>query len=170
MCGIVGWADFERNLAAEYATIRAMTATMALRGPDDEGVWLDERIALGHRRLAVIDIRGGVQPMTAQRDGTVAAVLTYSGEVYNFRELRTELRGFRTDSDTEVVLRAYLQWATRSSSGYAASSPSACGTARASGWSWAATGWASSRCTTGRPSTGCCSPPSRRGSWPTPAR
>jgi len=114
MCGIVGWADFDRNLAAEFATIRAMTATMALRGPDDEGVWLGERIALGHRRLAVIDIRGGVQPMTVQRDGTVAAVLTYSGEVYNFRELRTELRGyghtFRTDSDTEVVLRAYLQW------------------------------------------------------------
>jgi asparagine synthase (glutamine-hydrolysing) len=114
MCGIVGWADFDRNLAGEYATIRAMTATMALRGPDDEGVWLDEHVALGHRRLAVIDIRGGVQPMKAERDGTVAAVLTYSGEVYNFRELRTELRGyghtFRTDSDTEVVLRAYLQW------------------------------------------------------------
>src|SRR5689334_22953961 len=114
MCGIVGWADFDRNLAAEHATIRAMTATMALRGPDDEGVWLDERIALGHRRLAVIDIRGGVQPMTVQRDGAPVAVLTYSGEVYNFRELRTELRGyghtFRTDSDTEVVLRAYLQW------------------------------------------------------------
>jgi asparagine synthase (glutamine-hydrolysing) len=114
MCGIVGWADFDRNLAADHATIRAMTATMALRGPDDEGIWLDEHVALGHRRLAVIDIRGGVQPMKAERDGTVAAVLTYSGEVYNFRELRTELRGyghtFRTDSDTEVVLRAYLQW------------------------------------------------------------
>ncbi|GIJ49227.1 asparagine synthetase B [Virgisporangium aliadipatigenens] len=114
MCGIVGWADFDRSLAAEHAIIRAMTATMAPRGPDDEGVWLDERVALGHRRLAVIDISGGIQPMTVRRDGSVAAVLTYSGEVYNFRELRTELRGyghtFRTDSDTEVVLRAYLQW------------------------------------------------------------
>ncbi|MDR7275657.1 asparagine synthase (glutamine-hydrolyzing) [Catenuloplanes atrovinosus] len=77
-------------------------------------VWLDESIALGHRRLAVIDIPGGTQPMTVRRDGTVTAVITYSGEVYNFRELRTELRGhghpFRTDSDTEVLLRAYLQW------------------------------------------------------------
>ncbi|MDR7276620.1 asparagine synthase (glutamine-hydrolyzing) [Catenuloplanes atrovinosus] len=117
MCGIVGWVDFARDLTAEHATIRAMTATMALRGPDDEGVWLDESVALGHRRLAVIDIPGGTQPMTVRRDGTVTAVLTYSGEVYNFRELRTELRGhghpFRTDSDTEVLLRAYLQWGDR---------------------------------------------------------
>jgi asparagine synthase (glutamine-hydrolysing) len=114
MCGVVGWVDFERSLAGERANILAMTATMALRGPDAEGVWLAEHAALGHRRLAVIDLVGGVQPMTADRDGTAAAAITYSGEVYNYRELRAELtdRGhrFRTQSDTEVVLRAYLEW------------------------------------------------------------
>jgi asparagine synthase (glutamine-hydrolysing) len=114
MCGVVGWVDFDRSLARERATILAMTATMIQRGPDAEGVWLAEHVALGHRRLAVIDLVGGAQPMTADRDGTAAAAITYSGEVYNYRELRAELAGlghhFRTQSDTEVVLRAYLQW------------------------------------------------------------
>jgi len=71
-------------------------------------------VALGHRRLAVIDIEGGGQPMTAAADGATVAVITYDGEVYNHRELRAELAGrghrFRTASDTEVVLHAYLEW------------------------------------------------------------
>lgn len=110
MCGIAGWVDFDRDLTAERATASAMTATMALRGPDDTGLWLAPHVALGHRRLAVIDIEGGRQPM-AEED---LAVLTYSGEVYNFRELRAQLEGkghrFHTRSDTEVVLRGYLEW------------------------------------------------------------
>jgi asparagine synthase (glutamine-hydrolysing) len=114
MCGVVGWVDFDRSLAGQRASILAMTATMTLRGPDAEGVWMAEHVGLGHRRLAVIDLVGGAQPMTVDRDGTVAAAITYSGEVYNYRELRAELAGlghhFRTRSDTEVVLRAYLQW------------------------------------------------------------
>jgi asparagine synthase (glutamine-hydrolysing) len=114
MCGVVGWVDFGRSLVGESASIRAMTAAMALRGPDAEGIWADEHVGLGHRRLAVIDILGGAQPMTAEHDGSTLAALTYSGEVYNYLELRAELRRlghhFRTDSDTEVVLRAYLQW------------------------------------------------------------
>src|SRR4051794_29678142 len=91
-----------------------MAATMALRGPDAEGVWLDRHVAFGHRRLAVIDIAGGGQPMTVDHDGATIAALTYSGEVYNYRELRDELSAhghtFRTASDTEVVLHAYLEW------------------------------------------------------------
>ncbi|GAA2805253.1 asparagine synthase (glutamine-hydrolyzing) [Saccharopolyspora taberi] len=90
-----------------------MTDTMTCRGPDAYGVWAEGHAALGHRRLAVIDIDGGRQPMTAGGDDP-AAVLTFSGEVYNYRELRSELaaRGhhFRTSSDTEVVLRSYLEW------------------------------------------------------------
>jgi asparagine synthase (glutamine-hydrolysing) len=90
-----------------------MTATMACRGPDAEGSWLERHAALGHRRLAVIDIEGGMQPMSVRTDdGTV--VIIYSGEVYNFTELRAELRvrghRFRTESDTEVVLHGYLEW------------------------------------------------------------
>ncbi|WP_214412282.1 asparagine synthase (glutamine-hydrolyzing) [Sphaerisporangium fuscum] len=114
MCGICGWADFDRDLTESKDTLRDMTETMACRGPDDEGMWICPHAALGHRRLAIIDIEGGRQPMIAEEDGEVLAVLTYSGEVYNFQELRAELsaRGhrFRTRSDTEVVLRAYLEW------------------------------------------------------------
>jgi asparagine synthase (glutamine-hydrolysing) len=77
-------------------------------------VWTAPHVALGHRRLSVIDIEGGRQPMSVAIDGRPVAVMTYSGEVYNYRELRAELttRGhrFRTESDTEVVLHAYLQW------------------------------------------------------------
>lgn len=114
MCGIAGWVDFERDLRQEVAAVEAMTATMALRGPDAGDVWITPHAAFGHRRLSIIDLDGGKQPMVAEEDGRVVASLTYSGEVYNFRELREELvqRGHRfgTRSDTEVVLRAYLEW------------------------------------------------------------
>jgi asparagine synthase (glutamine-hydrolysing) len=113
MCGITGWVAFEHELARERETVEAMTATMACRGPDAEGIWIDGHAALGHRRLAIIDLEGGAQPMSAATPaGDV--VLVYSGEVYNYRELRAELEAagqrFTTASDTEVVLRAYLQW------------------------------------------------------------
>ncbi|WP_238005665.1 asparagine synthase (glutamine-hydrolyzing) [Dactylosporangium sp. AC04546] len=114
MCGIVGWVAYDRNLVHEQAALRAMTATAALRGPDAEGLWLDRHCGFGHRRLAVIDLAGGVQPMLADEDRQPTVAITYSGEVYNYRELRAELRAlghdFRTDSDTEVVLHAYLEW------------------------------------------------------------
>ncbi|WP_018222377.1 asparagine synthase (glutamine-hydrolyzing) [Salinispora pacifica] len=113
MCGIAGWVSFTRDLTVERDAIEAMTATMQLRGPDAGGVWTDRRVGLGHRRLAVIDVEGGVQPMRAET-AAGPVVLTFSGEVYNYRELRAELRArgqeFDTSSDTEVVLRAYLEW------------------------------------------------------------
>ena len=113
MCGITGWVSFDRDLTRHRAELDAMTATMACRGPDAEGSLAGAHAALGHRRLAVIDIEGGSQPMSVRTDdGEVA--LTYSGEVYNFEELRGELlrRGHRflTRSDTEVVLHGYLEW------------------------------------------------------------
>ncbi|MER7970404.1 asparagine synthase (glutamine-hydrolyzing) [Streptomyces sp. NPDC096080] len=116
MCGITGWISFDRDLGTEGATLDAMTETMSCRGPDDRGTWVQGHAALGHRRLAIIDLPGGRQPMSADTPhGTVA--LVYSGETYNFGELRRELDGrghrFTTDSDTEVVLRGYLEWGDR---------------------------------------------------------
>jgi len=113
MCGMTGWVDFSRDLTRERAVIEAMTETMACRGPDATGTWIRRDVALGHRRLAVIDLAGGAQPMVVSTpSGDVAMV--YTGEAYDFTELRRELvakgHTFETSSDTEVVLRGYLQW------------------------------------------------------------
>ncbi|MEK8146028.1 hypothetical protein NKH18_47115 [Streptomyces sp. M10(2022)] len=121
MCGIAGWIDFSRDLTLERPTVEAMTGSLQRRGPDADGVWLAPHVGLGHQRLAIVDLEGGRQPMVARRRAGRAApvVLTYSGEVYNFRELRAQLssRGhrFETTSDTEVVLHAYLEWGWPSS-------------------------------------------------------
>ncbi len=117
MCGITGWVDFNRDLNQETRTIEAMTETLARRGPDGSGTWTDAHVALGHRRLAVIDPAGGAQPMLSPErspGGAPLAVISYNGEIYNFRELRLELEAlghrFTTQCDTEVLLRGYLQW------------------------------------------------------------
>ncbi|MFC5723799.1 asparagine synthase (glutamine-hydrolyzing) [Streptomyces gamaensis] len=114
MCGLAGWIDYGRDLGAHAVTARTMVAALANRGPDDEAVWCDRHAALAFRRLSVIDPPGGAQPMTAERDGHVLAVVLCNGEIYNYRALRTRLaaRGhrFRTASDTEAVLHAYLEW------------------------------------------------------------
>ncbi|MGA5499307.1 asparagine synthase (glutamine-hydrolyzing) [Streptomyces cinereoruber] len=115
MCGITGWTSYDRVPGTPpVEAVAAMTRTMACRGPDDAGLWSAPHAVLGHRRLAVIDPDAGQQPMTVEENGRTLLALTYSGEVYNHRQLRTKLRGrghhFRTRSDTEVVLRAYLEW------------------------------------------------------------
>lgn len=115
MCAITGWVDFHPDSRQRPDLLSAMTETLACRGPDASGLWLGEHAALGHRRLSVIDPAGGRQPMRARCDGGQdEVVLVYSGEIYNFRELRTELkakgRPFLTESDTEVVIQAYLAW------------------------------------------------------------
>ncbi|MFF5477949.1 asparagine synthase (glutamine-hydrolyzing) [Streptomyces sp. NPDC012935] len=113
MCGITGWVSFHQDARSQTPVIEAMTAELTRRGLDAGGVWLGERAAIGHRRLAVIDLEGGVQPMT-DRPNEPTTVLSHSGEIYNHHELRAELRGrghvFGTRSDTEVVLRAYAEW------------------------------------------------------------
>ncbi|MEU7277175.1 asparagine synthase (glutamine-hydrolyzing) [Streptomyces sp. NPDC045431] len=117
MCGITGWISYDRdqNRAPGASDVMdAMTRTMACRGPDDCGTWAKGPAALGHRRLAVIDLPGGHQPMTVRGAADRTVALVHSGEVYNYRELRDELvrRGhrFTTESDTEVVVRGYLEW------------------------------------------------------------
>ncbi|GGM06047.1 asparagine synthetase B [Streptomyces fumigatiscleroticus] len=113
MCGMTGWVSFDRDLTQQRAQLDEMTQTMACRGPDAGGARLDRHAAIGHRRLAVIDLEGGTQPMVVPTDDGPVTI-TYTGEVYNHIELRAELtrRGhrFRTRSDTEVVLHGYLEW------------------------------------------------------------
>jgi len=114
MCGIAGWVSHDGDLKSHQDVITTMTKTMERRGPDAGGVWIDRHVGLGHRRLAIIDLAGGVQPMQAEELGQTTVSLIYTGEVYNFVELRDELKQlghqFKTRSDTEVVLRGYLQW------------------------------------------------------------
>jgi asparagine synthase (glutamine-hydrolysing) len=114
MCGITGWVDWCRDLRQERSVLAAMTRSLAPRGPDAEGMWISACAAFGHRRLAVIDLQGGVQPMQLGKASEPRFVLVFSGEVYNFKQLGCELmiRGHRflTRSDTEVVLHAYQEW------------------------------------------------------------
>ncbi len=116
MCGVVGFINAGSRIAAEdlHATVGRMAGTMAHRGPDDHGTWADAAagVALAHRRLAILDLSpAGHQPMHSE-DGRY--VISYNGEVYNFRTLAKELEGlgyrFRGHSDTEVMLAAIAQW------------------------------------------------------------
>lgn len=116
MCGITGWASFQKDLRTSNDILKLMTQALNKRGPDDENIWCSEHIAFGHRRLAVIDLIGGKQPMKKVHDGA-NYVITYNGELYNTEELRKELQNrghvFTTHSDTEVLLTAYIEWKER---------------------------------------------------------
>jgi len=112
MCGITGFIHFScHNLEEASFRIRKMADSIAHRGPDEEGFYVDEHAALGHKRLSIIDLSSGQQPMTTidQRYHIV-----FNGEVYNFITIRAELENkgyrFQTSSDTEVVLNAYAEW------------------------------------------------------------
>src|SRR5215831_15273059 len=111
MCGICGQFNFVRNEPVEPATIQRMTGTMVHRGPDDEGYFISGPLGLGFRRLSIIDLAGGHQPMS---DAEETVWVIFNGEIYNYRELREELRGkshqFRTNSDTEVIIHGYKEW------------------------------------------------------------
>ena len=111
MCGITGFA--ERNHKAETARriVKGMADLITYRGPDGEGYYVDDQVALGHRRLSIIDLEGGKQPMFNE-DGSLVCI--FNGEIYNFQTLREELiaagHTFATRSDTEVLLHGYEQW------------------------------------------------------------
>jgi asparagine synthetase B (glutamine-hydrolysing) len=114
MCGIAGWVDYERDLETSRDAVEAITESFSRRGPDTGEVWINGPAALGHRRLSVVDFEGGKQPMEAKENGETVACLSYSGEIYNAGKLRDQLKSyghqFRTRSDTEVVLRGFLEW------------------------------------------------------------
>ena len=111
MCGICGQYNFGSWDPVIRHEIQDMTKTLVHRGPDDEGYFIDGPIGLGFRRLSIIDLAGGHQPMS-DREGSVWIV--FNGEIYNYRELRRELQTFghifKTGSDTEVIVHGYKQW------------------------------------------------------------
>ena len=117
MCGIAGFVERERSggrdIADRQAIVGAMCDAIRHRGPDDEGAFVGRGVALGMRRLSIIDLATGHQPI-ANEDGTIQVV--FNGEIYNYATLRGELesRGhrFRSNSDTEVILRGYREWGT----------------------------------------------------------
>jgi asparagine synthase (glutamine-hydrolysing) len=113
MCGIAGLFRPGGLSPADPATVLAMTDSLAHRGPDGSGQYVGEGVVLGHRRLSIIDLATGDQPFLSA-DRQIA--LVYNGELYNYLEIRAELkklgRHFRTESDTEVILEAYEQWGT----------------------------------------------------------
>ena len=110
MCGIAGVVDVQAR-SVEPSLVRRFCDVLAHRGPDDEGYYVKGPVALGQRRLAILDLAGGRQPM-GNEDGTVW--ITFNGEIYNFRELRARLEGlghrFATRSDTEAIVHAYEQY------------------------------------------------------------
>jgi len=113
MCGITGIVDLREKRPINQGLIRAMNDSLEHRGPDGEGFHFEPGVGLGHRRLSIIDLEGGKQPLYNE-DETV--VVTYNGEIYNFQELADELQAkghvFRTHCDTEVIVHAWEEWGT----------------------------------------------------------
>jgi asparagine synthase (glutamine-hydrolysing) len=114
MCGIAGRLNFDETRPIDRERLTAMTSVVAHRGPDADGFFIGAGIGLGHRRLSIIDLSTGDQPV-ANEDRTIWTV--YNGEIYNFAEIRTELvsfgHHFRTNTDTEVIVHGYEQWGDR---------------------------------------------------------
>ena len=111
MCGICGQYNSRNSAPVRHADIKAMTDSLAHRGPDDEGYFTAGPLGLGFRRLSIIDLSGGHQPMSDQQQ---SVWVVFNGEIYNFPELRRELAShghvFRTNCDTEVIIHGYKQW------------------------------------------------------------
>lgn len=111
MCGICGIAHADPSQGIDVGTVVRMRDSMSYRGPDGDGIHVEAGVALAHRRLSIIDVTGGAQPLSNE-DGTIW--VTYNGEIYNFQELRERLdrlgHCFRTHSDTEVLVHAYEAW------------------------------------------------------------
>ena len=111
MCGIVGFVNYEKNISTYKNVLNTMTNTLHKRGPDETGYYINKHIALGHKRLIVIDPEGGKQPMI-EKYSFGEYVIVYNGQIYNFDEIKQSLISqgfeFNTHSDTEVLLKAYI--------------------------------------------------------------
>lgn len=111
MCGITGIVYFDNNKKVTRHELKAMTDTIIHRGPDDEGQFIDENVGLGFRRLSIIDLKSGHQPLSDACDNYW---ITFNGEIYNFKELRCDLikkgYSFRTKTDTEAIVHLYAEY------------------------------------------------------------
>jgi asparagine synthase (glutamine-hydrolysing) len=111
MCGITGFLHFDSSRKSDIDKVRKMADVIRHRGPDGEGFYINQNVALGNRRLAIIDLATGDQPMYSEGKNTV---IVFNGEIYNYIELRKELKKlghqFKSNSDTEVIIKSYLQW------------------------------------------------------------
>ena len=111
MCGIVGIVNYKEDISAQQNLIRKMTDSLERRGPDEEGTFCEKHCNLGHRRLSIIDIENGKQPMNFTID-EVTYTIVYNGQLYNSEELKKDLidKGFKfkTHSDTEILLKSYI--------------------------------------------------------------
>jgi asparagine synthase (glutamine-hydrolysing) len=111
MCGICGQFNFQSQAPVRRADLEAMTKSIAHRGPDDDGYFISGPLGFGFRRLSIIDLAGGHQPMSDQEE---SVWVVFNGEIYNFPELKRELQSrgyiFRTNSDTEVIIHGYREW------------------------------------------------------------
>lgn len=110
MCGIAGIVHFNETRPAVRSMIQSMTDAMAHRGPDADGFWLEKNTALGHRRLSIIDLSSAANQPFADESGRF--IMVFNGEMYNYREVRPLVSGypFKTQSDTEVLIAAYVKW------------------------------------------------------------
>lgn len=113
MSGITGWINFARNIEKEQAQLQHMTKQVKHRGPDEMAYYFERHAGFGHTRLAVIDPASGKQPMSITKEGH-KYVVTYNGELYNTEEIRSALQKkgwtFQSHSDTEVLLKSYIEW------------------------------------------------------------
>src|SRR6202047_2447601 len=111
MCGICGQYNFGTRAPVLRQDGERMTRSISHRGPDDEGYFIAGPLGFGFRRLSIIDLSGGHQPMSDQEE---SVWVVFNGEIYNFPELKRELQShshvFRTNSDTEVIIHGYKQW------------------------------------------------------------
>ena len=111
MCSISGICNFEKKPSIQI--VELMTKSLSHRGPDDNGFFQNENISLGHNRLSIIDLQNSKQPM---KDDKNKNIIIFNGEIYNFKELKSDLKSmghrFETEGDTEVILKSYSQWGT----------------------------------------------------------
>ncbi|GAF66329.1 asparagine synthase (glutamine-hydrolyzing) [Alkalihalobacillus trypoxylicola] len=113
MCGITGWVDWKLDMRQEKPQLEKMVKTLKKRGPDEENIWLRKHVGFGHARLVVVDPEGGKQPMVREVHNKTYTIV-YNGELYNTEDIRKELlkkgHQFSGHSDTEVLLKSYIEW------------------------------------------------------------